>query len=252
MIALFLAFLAAVTNVSAPAASLRAVRDTMPFAVGEQLNYEVAFGPLRVGRARMEVLGVEELRGRKVFHSVFTVKGGTFFYKVNDRLESWMDVNTLSSLRFKQQIREGGYRRERNFEIFPERLVFSENDKPEEPTVAEPLDDGSFLYFVRTVALDVGKTYTFERYFRPDRNPVTIRVLRRERIRVPAGAFETVVIQPVIKTRGIFSEKGEAYIWLSDDDRRIMVQMKSKLSFGSLNLYLTSYRAAAPDTTKVQ
>ncbi len=38
-----------------------------------------------------------------------------------------------------------------------------------------PLDDGSFLYFVRTIPLEVGQTYNFDRYFNPKANPVTIR-----------------------------------------------------------------------------
>ena len=97
--------------------------------------------------------------------------------------------------------------------------------------------------------LEVGQTYTFDRYFRPDRNPVRIVVLRKEQVQVPAGRFDAVVIQPIIKSKGIFSEKGEAQIWLSDDDRRIMLQMKSKLSFGSLNLYLKSYRPPTAGTT---
>jgi hypothetical protein len=66
-------------------------------------------------------------------------------------------------------------------------------------------------------------------------------VLRKERIRVPAGTFNAIVIQPVIKTKGIFSENGHAEIWLSDDDRHVMLQLKSRLSFGSLNLFLKSY-----------
>ena len=89
--------------------------------------------------------------------------------------------------------------------------------------------------------LVVGQTYDFNRYFRPDRNPVRIRVLRKERVTVPAGTFDAIVVQPVIKTKGIFSENGHAEIWLTDDDRHIMLQLKSKLSFGSLNLYLKSY-----------
>jgi len=129
----------------------------------------------------------------------------------------------------------------------PDRGVVLEEGKPEAPTVPAPLDDGAFLYFVRTIPLEVGKTYEFDRYFRPDRNPVTIRVLRKEHIRVPAGEFDAIVLQPIIKTKGIFSEGGRAEIWLSDDSNRIMLQMKSKLPFGSLNLYLTSYqRGAAP------
>jgi hypothetical protein len=103
------------------------------------------------------------------------------------------------------------------------------------------MDEGAFLYFIRTIPLEVGKTYDFHRYFIPDRNPVRIRVLRKERVTVPAGTFNAIVIQPVIKTRGIFSEKGQAEVWLSDDPTRILLQVKSKLSFGSLNLYLKSY-----------
>jgi hypothetical protein len=66
-------------------------------------------------------------------------------------------------------------------------------------------------------------------------------VLRRERVKVPAGTFNAIVVQPVIKTKGIFSENGHAEIWLSDDARHIVLQLKSRLSFGSLNLYLKSF-----------
>jgi len=90
----------------------------------------------------------------------------------------------------------------------------------------------------------VGETYDFSRYFIPDRNPVTIRVLRRERITVPAGTFNAIVVQPVIKTKGIFSQDGHAEVWLSDDSARMVLQLKSRLAFGSLNLYLTSYALA--------
>ena len=64
---------------------------------------------------------------------------------------------------------------------------------------------------------------------------------RRGRIGVPAGTFNAIVVQPIIKTRGIFSEKGEAQVWLSDDPTRMLLQVKSKLSFGPLNMYLKSY-----------
>jgi hypothetical protein len=132
--------------------------------------------------------------------------------------------------------------------MFPERSTFREGDGEEEPSVAHPLDDGAFLYFVRTLPLEVGQTYTFDRYFRPDRNPVVVKVLARETIRVPAGTYHTLVIQPIIKSRGVFSERGEARIWLSDDPQRIMVQMKTKTKIGSLNLYLRSVRLAHQQT----
>jgi hypothetical protein len=180
------------------------------------------------------------------WHVRFSVSGGTFFYKVNDVYESWMDVMTLNSLRYHQDLNQGSRDRERRFEIYPDRAVYRETTRgtDERPSVEDPLDDGSFLFFIRTVPLEVGRSYTFNRYFRPDRNPVVIRVLRRERIRVPAGTFDAIVLQPIIKTSGIFSEGGQAEIWLSDDDRRMMLQMRSRLSFGSLNLYLRNYRTS--------
>ena len=219
----------------------------VPFASGERLEYDVKFGFLHVGSGSMQVDGIDSVRGHAAWHTVFHVSGGTLFFKVNDRLESWMDVSNLVSLRHWQELSEGRRQRERRFEIMADRGIVLEEGKPEAPTVAAPLDDGAFLYFVRTIPLEVGKTYEFDRYFRPDRNPVTIRVLRKEHIRVPAGEFDAIVLQPIIKTTGIFSEGGRAEIWLSDDSNRIMLQMKSKLPFGSLNLYLTSYqRGAAP------
>lgn len=232
---------------SVPAAAPAAAPMAVPFATGEHLEYDVKFGFLHVGGGTMDVAGIDSVRGRAAWHTVFHVHGGTLFYKVNDRLESWMDVSNLVSLRHWQELSEGRRERQRKFEILPERGVVIEEGKDEMPTVAEPLDDGAFLYFVRTIPLEVGRTYVFDRYFRPDRNPVTIRVLRREHITVPAGEFDAIVLQPIIKTKGIFSEGGRAEVWLSDDSNRIMLQMKSKLPFGSLNLYLKSYsRRAAP------
>lgn len=218
----------------------------VPFQLGESLTYDVRFGAVKVGTGRMRVIAQDDVRGRSAWHVRFSVSGGTFFYKVNDVYESWMDVVTLNSLRFKQDLNQGSRDRERQFEIYPDRSVFVETTKntEERPSVENPLDDGSFLFFIRTVPLEVGQSYTFNRYFRPDRNPVIIRVLRRERIRVPAGTFDAIVLQPIIKTTGIFSEGGQAEIWLSDDNRRMMLQMRSRLSFGSLNLYLRNYRSA--------
>jgi uncharacterized protein DUF3108 len=218
------------------------LRPAIPYSTGERLVYDVKFSSVDVGDAVMEVLGLENVRGRQALHIRFNVKGGTLFYKVNDRYESWIDTLRLISLRHWQQIDEGSYERERRYEIMPEIGTYKENDKPEQPTVAEPLDDGSFFYFLRTIPLEVGKTYTFDRYFRPDRNPVTVTVVRRERITVPAGTFDAIVLHPTIKAKGIFGEGGQAEIWLTDDSSKIMLQMKSKLKIGSLNLYLKSIR----------
>ena len=213
-----------------------------PFVPGERLSYDVYFGAIKVGTGSMEVRGIDTVRGRPAYHTAFSLTGGIPFYKVDDVFESWFATDDLASLRFNQDQNEGTKERQHRYEIYPERRTYDDlsDQEPEQPSVADPLDDGSFVYFVRTVPLEVGRTYEFQRYFKPDRNPVTIRVERRERVKVPAGTFDAIVIQPVIKTKGVFSESGHAELWISDDDRRVILQMKSQLSFGSLDLYLTN------------
>jgi uncharacterized protein DUF3108 len=161
---------------------------------------------------------------------------------VNDVLESWIDVETFSSLRFRQQLSEGSRDRLYEYEIYPERAVYVQKGKVEQPSVSHPLDDGSFLYFLRTVPIELGATYEFQRYFMPDRNPVRLEVLGRDTVDVPAGRFDALVIRPVIKAKGIFSEDGRAQIWISNDADHVLLQMTSHLKFGSLSLHLKSRR----------
>jgi hypothetical protein len=226
----------------------------VPFGVGERLEYDVRFGlrfvpEMHVGNASMEVSGLDTIRGHEAWHATFAVRGGFRVYRVNDRYESWFDTQTLASLRYVQDINQGGYDRERRYEIFPGKY-FQIDTQPPQPTDARPLDEASFQYVRRTVPLTVGMDTSFHDYFRPERNPVRIRVVKRERLRVPAGEFNAIVLEPIIPNSKIFPADGGARVWLSDDDNRIMLQMKSKLSFGSLNLYLKSYRPAPATPAK--
>ncbi len=224
------------------AAARTSPKNPVPFAVGEKAVYTVKFGFVNAGTGTMEVKGIERIRGVDAWNFAFRITGGIPLYRVDDVLESWVDTARFVSLRYIQDQEEGRRSRERRYEIFPERAEFQEEGKAMAASVTEPLDDASFLYFVRTLPLEVGKEYAFDRYFKPGSNPVRIKVLRKERIEVPAGKFDAIVIQPIIKTRGIFSEGGRAEVWIADDPTRAVLQLKSKLSFGSINLYLKSYQ----------
>jgi hypothetical protein len=218
-----------------------AAPNNRPFAPGERLTYDVSFGRLHVGSGTMLLAGPDTIRDHTAWRAIFTIAGGILFFHVRDSTVSWFDTTTLSSLRFVQHISEGRYHADRDYRISPERATYSRNDAPEVPSVHDPLDDGSFLYFLRNVPLEVGQTYTFNRYFQPAGNPIIIRVLRREQVTVPAGTFNAIVVQPRITTSRILSQKGHAEVWLADDSTHMMLQLKSSLSFGSLNLYLTRY-----------
>jgi len=218
-----------------------AVMRVMPFRAGEKFTYDASFGIIHIGAGTIELSGFDTVRSRLAWRATLTVTGGPPLYKVRDSTVSWFDVRTLSSLRYVQRLREGGYRADRQFEIYPERAVYVKSGKGEAPSVAEPLDDTSILFFLRTIPLEVGQRYEFFRYFQPEGNPVVINVLRKERIKVPAGTFNTIVVQPQIAAQGLFSKKEGAEVWISDDSVRMVVQIRSHVKFGSLRLALRSY-----------
>jgi hypothetical protein len=225
----------------------RTERTAPPFRVGEQLTYQVKYGRIPIGRASMTVVGIEDVRGRPSYHVAFKIDGGLPGLQVHDSYESWLDTATLASRRHVQEIREVRYRRTTRYEIYPEERKYRENDEDSlHASVASPLDEGSFVYFIRTVRVPVGQTREFHQYFKPDRNPVIIRAIRRDTVEVPSGRYPTVVVRPTIRARGIFAEDGEAELWISDDAHRMLVQLKARFAGFSLSLLLTEFRPGAP------
>src|SRR5574338_909044 len=126
-------FAGAVTALAQPA-QLQVTQPTgaahaasVPYSVGEELTYRATFGGIKAGTARMRVDGIEIVRGRPAYHVVFSVDGGIPFFRVHDRYESWIDVETLSSLRHTQRISEGRYHRTTMYEIYPDRAAYQKN-----------------------------------------------------------------------------------------------------------------------------
>ena len=225
-----------------------------PFEVGEESAYDVTFGPIRVGRAHLRIEALDTVRATPAYRLAFELEGGPVFYKIDDRTVSWLAVEPYRSLRLEQILREGGYRRHRRYELDQARETYTREDWDEEAGAyrshrrqrdlampAEALDEISYLFLIRTLPLEVGRIYRFDRYFEPEGNPVMVEVLRRERVRVRAGTFQTVVVRPVVQTEGLFGEGGEAEVYITDDDRRLIVQLKTSMKVGTLNMYLRDY-----------
>ena len=237
--ALFIGLVGAV-DANRPAPPLRMPENDplrVPFKVGERLTYQAKVNFMNAGTATMSVEGIEEVRGRPTFHTIFNVKGKVLFFHVDDHYESWFDTTNLVSLRHVQHIDETSYKTDKTYEFYPDRRVYVRNGE-EKASVAQPLDEGSFVYFMRSVPLEVGKTYEFNRYYNAERNPVIIKVDRIERVKVPAGEFEALVLKPTIKSKGLFGESGEAEVWLANDSTRTLLKLKSKLPVGTLYLEL--------------
>lgn len=211
-----------------------------PFHVGERFQYAAKLGILRLGTAWMSVTGIDTVRGNESFVFEFGLDASAPFYKSKNVLQSWTGTRDLISRRFHQDLVENGKPRKRYFEIFPDSLFYTqENRVGTKPTVTDPLDDAAFFYFLRTLPLEVGKTYKYDRYFKKDLNPVTIKVVKREKLEMPDGSEMTcVILNPVVGEDGLFAPRSRAMLWITDDVRRVPVQIKAKLPFGSVTLRL--------------
>ncbi len=228
-----------------PAAGPAAV----PFPVGERLVYQARYGPFNVGTATLEVAGIDTLRGIETVHFVFRIEGGALWYHLNQRLESWVGRADFESRRYWNQTEEKGRSWERKFDIYPDSGFYREaGPDSAAATVPAPLDDAAFLYWIRTVPLEPGQRYEFDRYFRPERNPVIVEVLGRERVSVAGRKWNAVVIRPRIPNGGgIFAEKADARMWLSDAVPRVLLALQSTFSFGQVTLKLKEYTDPAAE-----
>jgi hypothetical protein len=213
---------------------------TYPFAVGEKLSYTAKLGMLKLGSGTLEVASIDTVRGVESFRLRFRLRGKTMFYSLDDVLESWIGTSDLNSRRFVQDFVENDKTIKRQFEIFPDSGYYRERGKEAvHETPNDPLDDAAFFYFVRVTPLKVGEKYTYDRYFRKDKNPVTIEVLKREKLELPDGSkVQCLVLHPTIDTKGLFSKRSETRIWLTDDVRRLPVQIRTKFPFGTITLRL--------------
>jgi len=225
------------------AAQDSACTPAVTFPVGERLTFSAKYGIFSVGNAVMEVVGLDTVRNTETVHIRFRISGGALWYHLDQTIESWVGRHDFRSRRFSSIQDEGDRHRERRYEIFPDSGFYREEGRDTTfATVPEPLDDASFLYWVRTVPLEVGKRYEYARYFRPDRNPVIIEVVKRERVSVAGKKWRAIVVSPKIpQGRGIFAEKSETHIWLSDDPQRLVLAIQSKFSFGQVTLKLKDY-----------
>ena len=227
----------------APAAGL-----VSPFPVGERLFYEVVWGFVRLGTAEMKVVGIDTVRGKPAVHVRFRIQGNHYLYRMDNSMDSWISLADTSSLRFRQDNNENGRRSKNYYEILADSGYYrKEGVDSLHPVTPKPLDDAAFFYFVRTTPLEPGRRYEFIRYFRPDRNPVILDVQKRDTVDLKLGRFPSLLLQPIIpKGKGILAEASEAKMWLTDDDRRILVQLKSKFPFvGYLTLRLWKIESAA-------
>lgn len=216
----------------------------VPFAVGEVLEYQGKFGFLSAGGATLSVLPSDTVRGivswKFSLTSGIKVNAGIFKFENSTTLLSWTGIDDFISRRFTKRLEENGKLRQEDFRIHPDSGFFRRNDDPPRPTSKAPLDDVAFIYFLRTTPLELKRTYSYDRYFRSEKNPVTVQVLKRQEMTMPDGTkVKCLVLHPVVdEANGMFSKTSDARLWLSDDARRIPVRIETTYNFGTVALVL--------------
>ncbi|UCE20365.1 MAG: DUF3108 domain-containing protein [Gemmatimonadota bacterium] len=213
------------------------------FGVGERLIFSVEYGPVKAGQAVMEVSEVTEINGRRCYHIISEAETSELFsnfFEVKDRVESYMDVEGLFPWRFEKHLREGSYRSDMRVEYDQiNHRAITDKDTMDVPPFVQDILSG--FYYGRAQKLKRGKSIFIDHHSGRKLYPLEVKVLKKERIKVPAGVFKCIVIEPVLKAVGIFKHTGRLRVWLTDDRRRMPVLMKSKMIIGSVVAKLIEY-----------
>jgi len=211
------------------------------FDVGEKLNFIVRYGPVVAGSSTMSIPEIKKINGYETYKIVTEARSSAFFsafFKVRDRVESFVDRDGLFSWRFEKHLREGKYQSDQYVEYDQVNgwAVSNKKDSMRIPPCVQ--DILSSFYYVRTQELEVGKSLFIDNHADNKLYPLEVKVHKKERIKVRAGEFDCVVVEPILRATGLFKSKGRLLIWLTDDERKIPVQLKSKILIGYITAEL--------------
>ena len=220
-----------------------ATEDNFPFSPGEKLTFKLKWEMIPAGEAVLEVLPIETRNGTNSYHFVMTAKTTPFidvFYKVRDRIDSYVDLDMTHSLLYTKNQKEGSHKREVSvyFDWAKNEATYSNYGKKRKPISILPgsFDPLTVFYYFRLFKLQENSEIEI---------PITDgkksvrgvgRVIKRETLKLSSGTYDTFLIEPDLKhIGGVFKKSKDAKItlWVTADCRRIPVKIMSKVVIGS-------------------
>jgi len=203
-----------------------------PLFVGETLRYAMTILGVAGGELTLSALATE-LDGRPAYKFELSALSNDFlskFFLVRDTMVSWIDPKTFRSLRFEKHTIEGKRARDELTEFDYERGIARHEGK--EISLGDAsLDSLSSVYYLRTLGLEGDKPIDLQ-VFSGERQALRVEIQKRETIKTPAGTFETIRVEP--KSAGGHLLGKNLVLWLTDDARKVPVQLSSKLKVGKL------------------
>jgi hypothetical protein len=215
------------------------------YSVPEKLVFDLTWTGIKAGTATQEISKVNGVT--RIVSTARSADWLSVFFPVEDRIETVLagsqSVEPGLPKTYTMKIHEGRTRRDKEitFDHAKRTALYVDHLNGEKKSFAiekDTLDTLSSFYYLRSMPLEIGKS-VFVTVFDGKRLWNTeIRVLRREKIKTGLGRFDTIVVQPLMKAEGIFDKRGDMFIWLTDDARRIPVKMKTKVPVGSVTATL--------------
>lgn len=212
--------------------------------LGEKLRYVVSFLGVAAGEMTISARKAS-LEGRPAYQFQLWALTNSVFSKVflvRDYLASWIDPESFQSLRFEAHTVQGRRVKDDMIEFDYDEGVALRNGRSiaiEQAT----LDSLSSVFYIRTLDLArkdrVELTVVDRRLY-----PVRVEVQGRETVKTPAGTFETVRVEPKSPAENLSRSGSGLILWLTNDQRRVPVKLKSKFKAGSLVAKLTSIENA--------
>lgn len=216
-----------------------------PFAKKEKLVFDLKWGIIRAGYGYIETIidkpnNKIHVKGKAASNNFVSA-----FYRVRDCAKTVVDMDGMYTMHFEQHLRENDYVRD-NWAIFDhneDRYISNrKKDKQIYPMGKFSYDYLGLMYALRTTNMKVGDSIPLPCFVHGKDYSVTNVVVKKETIEVPAGEFECFKIRPLLVGKGrAFSEDDEMYLWVTADDRRLIVQAKSKIKIGSIHAKLRYY-----------
>lgn len=239
-----------------------AVDKVFPFQPGEKLTFQLKWSFIPAGEAVLEVLPIETINGVKSYHFVMQARTYPFidlFYKVRDRIDAYTDIEITRSILYSKKQLEGRTKREVVVGFDWEKIEaqysnFGEKSNPISilPGSFDPL---SILYAFRLH--DLKENTEIEIPVTDGKKSVVgkARVVKREKIELKGGIYDTYLVEPELEhIGGVFekSEDAKLNLWVTADERRIPVKLKSKVIVGSFVAELISAEMIGQDISMLE
>lgn len=228
----------------APAAAERALRFAVPRS-NEAMEFQVSYLGVPMGKVRL-FTGKVDGTVAPVFlqaqtTSVFAV------VTLKQQLASYLDVETGLPRFGSLDAVEGSYRHTDTvkYDRASSKATIREKGKFDNTYVVDVAPDAmdfvSLVYWLRSMPLPDGARYDFRILAQQKVSTITAEVLGRETIETKSGGFQAVRVKVPTAFTGKFSEKNPTHVWISDDDRRVVVRITADFAIGHATANLTSY-----------